>query len=402
MQKSTSRISEQTWLILLMVISVLTMAVHLYLTLQHYQLKLGLAESPAVCNVSSTFNCDTVSISRYATLFGIPMALLGLITQVIFFTFLISARFSLSSADSSIRRLLFWISLFVAGVSLVMGSFSAFALGTYCLFCMAAYGLSVLQLVASWKLQGTPLLSRLGSDFGIFIKQSRWVPILLILIPVFAKISHSIVLDSYGFGKLEMIVQDAVSYWESSPVVNFKPETGLQLPARSGEAKMTIVEFADFLCPHCKSAFPTLDAFAQSHPDIQLTYKAFPLDKKCNKDIQREGDGLTCRLTSAVFCAESMNQKGWAAHHWVFERQETFFRGAGDWVSQISQDLQLDKQALETCMNSDATHESLQSMAQEGVDAKIQGTPTIYVNGKLLQRGQFLPILEAIYKKLNP
>ena len=37
---------------------------------------------------------------------------------------------------------------------------------------------------------------------------------------------------------------------------------------------MTLVEFADFECPHCRAAVPLIDATMAAHPDkVRLVYK---------------------------------------------------------------------------------------------------------------------------------
>jgi protein-disulfide isomerase len=40
-------------------------------------------------------------------------------------------------------------------------------------------------------------------------------------------------------------------------------------------------------------------------------------------------------------------------------------------------------------------------MAKEGDTAKIQGTPAIFVNGRVLDRGQMIPVLEGAYRSLK-
>ncbi|MFX8778144.1 DsbA family protein, partial [Acinetobacter baumannii] len=77
------------------------------------------------------------------------------------------------------------------------------------------------------------------------------------------------------------------------------------------KATVTIVEFADFLCPHCKSAATSLDAFINNNPNAKLVFKTFPLDGKCNKGMQHQGDGVRCQLAAAPVCADQMNQSGW-------------------------------------------------------------------------------------------
>jgi protein-disulfide isomerase/uncharacterized membrane protein len=392
--------NENTWLLILMIVSLVTMAVHAYLTLQHYQLKLGLAEGRSVCNLNATFNCDSVAISKYSALFGIPMALLGLLSQIVFFIALFTVRFDLSTKIAWLRRFLFWFSCFVFATSVVMGLISTFALGTFCLFCMATYLLSIVQLIGAWKIQPQSPFSFLSSDIGTLLMEARWVLVLLVLIPGIGWMSNAMILDSYGFGRIQVAIQDSLAQWDAAPTQNFQEDRGLSLTRSAGPVKMTIVEFADFLCPHCKAASPTLEAFTQSHPDVKLIFKTFPLDGKCNKAISRAGDGLRCQLAAAVVCAQNQGQKGWEAHHWIFERQEQFHTTTFSNVSdQIVKDLHLDKPSFDTCLNADATQETIQSMAQEG--ASIPGTPTIFVNGKVLERGQALPVLEALYQKLS-
>jgi uncharacterized membrane protein len=397
-----SMISANTWFTVLMIVSLATIFIHGYLSLQHYQLKLGLSDGKSLCNISSTFNCDSVAVSRYATFFGIPMAVLGLVSQLVFLILALATRFDLSSITDSLRRGLFWFSSFIFAVSLVMGFLSIFKLGTYCLFCMFAYALSAAQLFAAWKLQEDSPLQSLGKDLSVLLAPGKWVLVLVILIPAAGWISNSVILDSYGFGRMKMIIEDSLNQWEASPVREFNPEQGLVLFKGQEPARITVVEFADFLCPHCKTASPTLEAFANSHHDVKLVFKTFPLDGRCNKAIQSQGDGLRCRLSAAMICAQKMSQKGWQAHHWIFDRQEDFQRGTSfDSIrEQMGKDLGLDGGAFQNCLNDDSTNEAVLAMATEG--SSIRGTPTVFVNGKLLERGASLPVLEALYRKLSP
>jgi uncharacterized membrane protein/protein-disulfide isomerase len=379
------------------------MATHFYLTNQHYDLKLGSASGPSICNISSTFNCDSVAASRYADLLGIPVALLGLITQVIFFILLISARFELSGNNALIKRTLFWLSAFTLLMSIVMGGISSFLLGTYCLFCMTAYGLSILQMLGAWKIQDSSPLAHLGEDLSHLFTESKWVLILVLLIPGLGWMVNSMMLKSAGMDKIELVIQDSLAEWEAGPTQSFQPDRGLFEGKAGAEPIMKIVEFADFLCPHCKMASTPLEAFTQAHHDVQLNFKVFALDGTCNKSIPTRGDGLRCKLGASVFCAEKLAGKGWPAHHWIFERQDEFHQttDAKPIVEKMSHDLSLDADKVQSCMNEDSTQESLEAMAQEGAAAHIQGTPTIFVNGKILPRGQFLPVLEGLYKKLK-
>ena len=117
--------------------------------------------------------------------------------------------------------------------------------------------------------------------------------------------------------------------------------------------------------------------------------------------IQNKGNGVRCKLAALPICAEEAGQKGWLAHQWIFDNQENLSR-----VGDVENDIKdfsgkngLDFESIKTCLSADATIEKVKAMAAEGAQAKIQGTPTIFVNGRLLPRGQALPILQAIYKE---
>jgi protein-disulfide isomerase len=134
-----------------------------------------------------------------------------------------------------------------------------------------------------------------------------------------------------------------------------------------------------------------------------LIFKSFPLDGTCNKAMSRNGDGLTCKLAFAAFCADETAHKGWEAHHWIYDHQEEFqtVTDFPDKLHQLSQDLKLDEPKMNECINSDEVTQRVQAMAAEGANAKIDGTPSVFVNNKQFSGGQFLPFLDGMYQELK-
>ncbi|PIS11385.1 MAG: hypothetical protein COT73_04285 [Bdellovibrio sp. CG10_big_fil_rev_8_21_14_0_10_47_8] len=200
---------------------------------------------------------------------------------------------------------------------------------------------------------------------------------------------------------MEQTIQDSVAQWEHASVQNFTAD-GLLYQKGDGEPTFVIVEFADYLCPHCKVAYPTLHAFTDAHPSSRLIFKPFPLDGKCNKAIPHAGDGYRCKLAALSLCSEQVGKKGWAAHQWIFDHQETL-PGLGKWndtVKEVAQELQLNEGDLTQCVDSDAIYDKIQASANEGAKAQVPGTPAIFVNNKSLPGGAFLPILQGLYTKV--
>ncbi len=289
-----------------------TLATHFYLALHYFELNLGLSSGSAICNINSTFNCDTVAASKYSSIAGVPMALWGLTTQLILFIWTLIFGFGLSKDEALIGRFSFYLSLFVASTSIVMGTISLIYLKSFCVFCMIAYVLSFIHVVLIYSLQKPSLSSNLFQFLGEALLKSitnfKWISISGLSIVALAFLFNGMFLDHFGGGRLKEMVNDAVLNWQSSPSVNFTHDG---LSKGSSEATFTIVEFADFMCPHCKHAVPSLKVFVETHPQVRLIFKPFPLDGTCNaKPDMPKGDGLRCTLAKAVLCAEKLNQKG--------------------------------------------------------------------------------------------
>ena len=77
-------------------------------------------------------------------------------------------------------------------------------------------------------------------------------------------------------------------------------------------APITIVEWADFQCPHCRHAAPVLEKMVSSHPGkVRLVYKFYPLQAHVHGE------------SAARAAAAALKQgKFWEMHHILFEHQD--------------------------------------------------------------------------------
>lgn len=397
--KNTS--SKKTLVLLAIIFTLTAIGVHLYLNKHHIDLKLGINTSASVCNLSEKLNCDTAASSPYAELFGIPMALLGAFFNGLLLMFLLLSRYNMTENPERTERYTFYFASFILLVSLVMGGISLFILKNACPFCVVTYTLSLLTWIVLW-ISFRPNLSYLSSDIQDLFTSEKWILGTLIAVPVMALIVNGMTLDSYGYQELKRTADSSFLSWQTAPEQNFDLQNGLQYQNGQTETKITIVEFADFLCSHCKAAYPALHAFAKSHPDVKLIFKNFPLDGMCNTAVTHKGDGKRCDLSYAVYCSEKLSQKGWQAHNYVFDNQEDIYAKPMDQVLEgICKATGTDCAQIKTCMGSEETHAAIKKMATEGEKAQIGGTPSVFLNGKNLQGGQFLPVLESVYRNIK-
>ena len=371
-----------------------------YLTVEYYHLKLGLSSGKSVCNISSSFNCEVVAVSAYASLFGIPMALWGLWTNLVFVGVMSASVVGLSDRTKS-SRLGLALGSFILLTSVVMALISATQLGTYCLFCIGTYVASIVVFLGAW-------LWHRAQERGVrevmpsLLRNAKGTLTALVAIPALAFFSHKVMMDNYGAGQLDVVVQESLNDWSSTQVQTFDTN-GLVFQAGQGDPKVTLVEFIDLLCPHCKTATPSLHAFVEGRPDVRLVLKIFPLDGTCNPDTHMHaGDGLRCQLSYTVMCAQKLRQKGWEALNWVFDKQAALYGNPFNPVLEdISKELDLPLEEMKTCLAQPETLQSVTAMAAEGIKADVRGTPSIYLNGKHVDRGQFLPVLDAVYQKVR-
>jgi uncharacterized membrane protein len=96
------------------------------------------------CDIGETFNCDMVNRSTYSTVFGIPVALIGIIGYI---TLLALATLYRSKEETP--AMLFIASLAGLGFALYLTYIEAFVLAVWCILCLSSliliFGIAVLS-----------------------------------------------------------------------------------------------------------------------------------------------------------------------------------------------------------------------------------------------------------------
>lgn len=110
---------------LLSVIGVLVSSVSLR---HHY----GTSQT-AYCNLGENFNCDLVNRSTYSTVFGIPVALIGIIGYIVLFVLATLYRTKQETA-----AMLLIASLAGLGLAFYLTYIEAFVLAVWCILCLSS------------------------------------------------------------------------------------------------------------------------------------------------------------------------------------------------------------------------------------------------------------------------
>ncbi len=141
------------------------------------------------------------------------------------------------------------------------------------------------------------------------------------------------------------------------------------------DAPVTIVEFADFECPHCAHAMGVVETAVESkyNGKVRLVFKNFPL----------QGHQWAHAAAIAAECVLLQNP----GVFWDFARQiyreQAFITtdNLSQRVDDFARHNQLDTDALHACEMGQAADQVVNQDIADGQKANVVSTPTLFVNG---------------------
>lgn len=360
-----------------------------YLSYHHFAIKLGLAGN-SLCAINSKINCDAAATSIYAEVAGIPIAILGGVFHLVLLAFVLFYRLGWIDNTAYLQKTIRSMLVTSVVVAAAGAAISVFIIKVICPFCTATYVFSVLNLFLGWN-----LVENFNKDFKFseYFSEYRSHLVALLTIPALSWVISGMIQSSYGLDVLKKQIPEKLAIWEASKPQNFDKTIGLT--SGQDNARISLVEFADFKCPHCKSAAGNIEVFLKNRTDVHFIFKPFPLDGNCNPGIDRKGDNSRCLLAAFALCAEKLSKKGWDLHHWIFENQDRLMpvSDAKTLLPEIETQFGLNKTQMSDCADSAEIYEVIRKSGEEGKLANVEGTPTVYMNGKKLPLGSVLEVL---------
>jgi protein-disulfide isomerase len=150
----------------------------------------------------------------------------------------------------------------------------------------------------------------------------------------------------------------------------------------NSNAKVTVVEFADYQCPFCKRYHDTVG------PDLLKQY----VDSGKINFVYKHSAFLGQESIWAAQAAECAADQGkfWEYHDLLFSKQngENVGTFTKDNLIKYAQELKLDAAKFDPCLKNDETLARVQADTLEGRDVGVTGTPTFFINGKPLVGAQ--------------
>ena len=145
----------------------------------------------------------------------------------------------------------------------------------------------------------------------------------------------------------------------------------------SKNSKVTLIEYGDFQCPSCATVSPKVNALAKKYGEkITIIYRNFPLSIHPN-------------ALSAAAAAEAAGLQGkyWEMHDLLYEKQTEWGSANAtertEFYKKYAKEVGVkDEEKFIEDMKSSNISKKIAFDKALGVDAKITGTPSFFLNGE--------------------
>jgi len=167
--------------------------------------------------------------------------------------------------------------------------------------------------------------------------------------------------------KISLLLLPLMALTACGPSVDVEPT-----PQSMGnmDAPILVEEFSDLQCPGCANVSPQVEEVIRNNPDLaRFDYYHFPLTSI---------HPFAFSASEASECAADQD-KFWEYINMIFKTQSSL---SNDHLSVVAEELELDMNAFETCMEDRKYKDMVQAHMNLGFQRGVNSTPSIYVNGE--------------------
>jgi uncharacterized membrane protein/predicted DsbA family dithiol-disulfide isomerase len=333
------------------------------------------------CDINSTVSCTQAYLSQYGSLWGVPVAVLGvLFFAVVLLVVGLAGRLPVQSRET-VPAYVFAMSTVGLAFVMYLAWASFFQIGAVCLLCVVTYVAVIGIFIVSGGAASAPmssLPSRAARDAASLVKS----PLALALTVALA-VAAALMLNAFPSAPGGVAAQSRPEppgltdqqRFEFVRWLNVQPRENV--PVEANGARVVIVKFNDYQCPACREAFYNykgLEARYEATGDVRFELRHFPLEAECNPSVPGGTHLAACEAAAAVVMAEE-NGTADKLEEWLFANLQTLTpdavrKGAAE-IGGI-QDFDARYGAALARVRADA---------ELGTKLGVNSTPTFFING---------------------
>jgi protein-disulfide isomerase len=154
-------------------------------------------------------------------------------------------------------------------------------------------------------------------------------------------------------------------------------ERGVNGPSRGpADATVTVVDFSDLQCPHCKDAHPILEKLVSENKNVRLIFQNFPLPMH---------DWAAKGAAYADCVNHSSNDAFWKFVQSVFAAQtDITAANADEKLIALADSAEVKGADIATCAAKPETTSRVEKSVALGKALDVNSTPTLFINGRKL------------------
>jgi len=364
----------------------------LYLYSFHTALLMGEIKNGLLCGSKSGLGCNSVSSSPYSSLLGLPLASWGAIFYATLAFLGVGSLVFRRDCGPAFLRWAFFLAASGFVFDLYLAYTMIFRIRSICGLCITGYAINLAIIIClASRIRKRPgsrmalrsILPWTGNSRGNEQYYRNVIKGLLIggiLLGAVIGSAGSLWLTRSLTGNERerlAIITEGLSRQKPRVIdINHRPFTG------SKDAKLTVVEFSDFLCPYCAKAAKYLKlAEAGNYDKARFVFRHFPLDKSCNRRLSANIHPGACLLAEGAVCAHEQN-RFWDYHDIAFETGGQISRSV---VEDIGLKIGLDLSTFNSCLDSGRGRQVVEEDINAASDGGVTGTPTLFINGRKLR-----------------
>lgn len=327
----------------------------------------------AACHISETVDCVSIATTRYAVFFGIPNALLGLLIYLLLAGLAWLQIRPVHPIFQHGRNAIFLIAVWDAAYSVYLALISSLVLKTLCPYCTGLYVVNLAILVLSgltldpWR----EVAQQVQEDTKLIL-QNRLL-FLVFLVLVLAGAGGGAVQYYRLKAQRDQLIRVAFGQTPINLDLRGDPAIG------PDSAPVTIVEFTDYQCPHCKNMDKVINKIlARYQGRIRLIVKHFPLNKDCNPALKTQLHAEACMAAMAAECADQLG-------HYPEYKEKLFNAEDLTWprLAKMAEEVGISETALVDCLKSGYGAQQVRRDVLDGMALEMESTPAFLVNGHL-------------------
>jgi protein-disulfide isomerase len=281
----------------------------------------------------------------------------------------------------------FAVALACSLASVVLASVSAFKIGSWCILCVATYGINFFLVFLTWiirrRFEAEPPLSAFASDLRFLWTNLRWSG------PVFSLFGAALVLTAAFFP----------AYWELQPPgASADIRTGMTADGYpwigAENPELEIVEFTDYQCFQCRKMHHFLLQLLARYPGkIRLVHRDFPMDQEFNPIVRKPFHVGSGRM--ALMAIYAANQGKFAEmNDWLFSQVAA--ESGSIRVKEAAIAVGLDAAQLSAALQYEPYRRHLMKDIYDGLKLGVVGTPSYLINGHIYEGNLPADVLKPV------